>query len=72
MVGIGIAVSATAINIYLQLVADIEKRGRVLGLLSLCCTACFALSLRHCPEPVTQDAPATSITAPGSDRAGSN
>ena len=41
MIGIGISVSATAINIYLQLVAATEKRGRVLGLYS---TAFFGIA----------------------------
>lgn len=34
MVGIGVVVSATAINIYLQIIVSPDKRGRVLGLYS--------------------------------------
>jgi len=41
MVGIGIVVSATAINIYLQIIVHPEKRGRVLGLYT---TAFFGIA----------------------------
>src|SRR5690606_6556696 len=41
MVGIGIAVTGATVNIYLQLVSDVEKRGRILGLFS---TAMFGIA----------------------------
>src|SRR5690606_35572647 len=41
MVGIGIVVSATAINIYLQIIVHPAKRGRILGLYT---TAFFGIA----------------------------